>query len=269
MTSSQLEQGESVRSPQPSNEGKFGDVELQSRYPSARVGGDFFDCVAVGSHVLFVLSDIAGKRIVADPIAAEVQDTFRRKGSELFGAANVNESEAIAELVHEVNASLMSAADGVHYAPSFFGCYNLPISVLTYINAGGQTALFRDGDGTRPLENGGMPLGLFTHMTHEPAVQAFEPGARMLMVTKGVIDSARGRGRFGAERLTTLLKESKTDSAEKLCEATLESVAAFKKGNDSLIGNLLSKKPKNGEDMTAVAMLRSRSLPDGRTKNKA
>ena len=266
MASSQIEQGVPVRSPQPPNEGKYADVDLEARYSSARVGGDFFDCVSVGSHILFLLSDMAGRRIVADPIAAEVQDTFRRKGTDLFGAANVNESEAIAELVHEVNASLMSAADGVHYAPTFFGCYNLPISVLTYINAGGQAALFRDGDGTRALENGGMPLGLFTHMTHEPAVQAFEPGARMLLVTKGVIDSARGRGRFGVERLTTLLRESKADSAEELCDATLQAVAAFKKGGDSLIGNFLSKKPKNGGDMTAVVMLRS--LPDGRTRTK-
>src|SRR5664279_5164643 len=103
MASSPLEQSESVRSPKPSNEGKYADVDLQARYTSARVGGDFFDCVAVGSHILFVLSDIAGRRNVADPIAAEVQDTFRRKGAELFGAALVNESEAIAELVHEVN----------------------------------------------------------------------------------------------------------------------------------------------------------------------
>jgi serine phosphatase RsbU (regulator of sigma subunit) len=266
MASSQI-QDVPVRSPKPSNEGRYADVDLRARYTLARVGGDFFDCVLVGSHILFVLSDIAGRRVVADPIAAEVQDTFRRKGEELFSGANVNESEAIAELVHEVNASLMAAADGVHYAPSFFGCYNLPVSILTYINAGGQTALFRDGDGTRAMENGGMPLGLFTHMTHEPAVQAFEPEARMLLVTKGVIESARGRARFGVERLSTLLAESKTDSAEELCDATLEAVAAFKKGGDSLIGNLLSKKPKNSEDMTAVAMLRS--LPDGRAKGKA
>jgi serine phosphatase RsbU (regulator of sigma subunit) len=258
MASSQSEQNVTVRSPKPSNEGKYADVELQARYSSARVGGDFFDCVAVGSHVLFLLSDIAGRRLVTDPIAAEVQDTFRRKGSELFEVADVNESEAIAELVHEVNGSLMSAADGVHFAPSFLGCYNLPMSILTYINAGGQTALFRDADGTRPMENGGMPLGLFTHMTHEPAVQAFEPGARMLIVTKGVIESHRGRASFGVERLSTLLGESKTDSAEELCEATLQGACAFKKGKESLIGNLLAKKA-NGEDMTAVAMLRSRT----------
>jgi len=95
-------------------------------------------------------------------------------------------------------------------------------------------------------------------MTHEPAVQAFELGARMLIATKGVIDSPRGRARFGVERLSTLLSESKTDSAEELCEATLQAVAAFKKGNDSLIGNLLSKKAKTSEDMTAVAMVRAR-----------
>lgn len=256
MASSHSEQDVTVRSPKPSNGGKYADVELQARYTSSRVGGDFFDCVAVGSHVLFLLTDIAGRRLVTDPIAAEVQETFRRKASELFVAAGVNESEAIAKLVHEVNGSLMGAADSVHFAPSFFGCYNLPLSILTYINAGGQTALFRDADGTRSMENGGMPLGLFTHMTHEPAVQAFEPGARMLIVTKGVIESHRGRASFGVERLSTLLRESKTDSAEELCEATLEAVAAFRKGKETLIGNLLSKKA-NGEDMTAVAMLRS------------
>lgn len=256
MASSQTQQGVPVRSPKPSKEGRYAEIDLQARYTLARVGGDFFDCIAVGSHVLFVLSDIAGARIVADPLAAEVQDTFRRKGTELFGAASVNESEAITELLHEVNGALMGAADGVHYAPTFFGCYNLPLSILTYINAGGQTALFRDADGTRAMDNGGMPLGLFTHMTHEPAVQAFEPGARMLLVTKGVTESARGRARFGEERLRALLAADKTDSAEGLCDATLEAVAAFRKGGDSLIGNLLAKKPKNRADMTAVALVR-------------
>ena len=88
----------------------------------------------------------------------------------------------------------------------------------------------------------GMPLGLFSHNTYEPAVLAFEPGARLLLVTKAVIESP-GRGfEFGAERIERLLANLEADSASQICETVLEQAYAF--------GN----RPGKGASMTCCNM---------------
>ena len=94
-------------------------LDLSARYYSDRCGGDFFDGIAVGSRLVFLLTDIAGPRSEAHAIAAEAQVAFRQTARELFGAVDANESEAIAALAHEVNRSLIEAAKGCVLLPPF------------------------------------------------------------------------------------------------------------------------------------------------------
>ena len=137
--------------------------------------GDFFDALTIGFRVVFLLTDIAGPRVETHSIAAEAQFAFRERAWELFSASGANESDAIATLAHDVNRSLMEAANGVRFAPTFLGCFNVTLGILTYCNAGRVLAVFRDAKSACVLERGGVPLGLFTHVTYEPAVLAFEP----------------------------------------------------------------------------------------------
>ena len=64
-------------------------------------------------------------------------------------------------------------------------------------------------------------LGLITHMTYEASMQAFEPGARLLMVTKGVTLSKRGKHPFGAERVVDLLGATR-EGRDLLARETLD-----------------------------------------------
>lgn len=248
--------GVPARTPQPAALAPLEEVDVAVHYHAARTGGDFFDAITVGPYLAFMLMDVAGRKPEADSIVAEVQDVFRRRASQLLASPDVNASEAIADLIHDVNGALMSAAHGVRFAPAFVGLYNRPLSLLTYINSGGQAAVIRDSDGTRSLEGEGMPLGLFTHITHEPAMQAFEPGARLLIVTKGVLESRRGRKEFGVDGVSRLLTESASDSAAEICEATVE--AAFKFRQDAWPRILGRSKSHEGEDLTAAALVRPR-----------
>jgi len=104
--------------PLPVNLPQLEGLDLKARYHSDRCNGDFFDGVAIGSRVVFLLMDIAGRRAEAHPIAAEVQNVFRTRAQDLFESPDANESEAIALLVHDVNRSLMEAAHGVRFAPA-------------------------------------------------------------------------------------------------------------------------------------------------------
>jgi len=232
-------------------------LDFHARYYSSRTGGDFFDAVAVGPHVVFFLTDIAGSRAEAHTIAAATQDTFRLRVPQLFSTEVINMMDTLGILAHEINQTLYEAAGGSRLAPTFLGCFNLHLGLLAYINAGGQPAIFRDNDGTRVLGHVTMPLGLFTHLTFEPAIQAFEPGARLLLVTKGILEAQRGREQFGVERATAVLQNIPNGSAFDLCGVTLEDAHEFRKPPWYSPERLHFMKPERVDDLTAVALVRS------------
>jgi serine phosphatase RsbU (regulator of sigma subunit) len=236
--------------------GRLQGLDLHAQYHSTRTGGDFFDALKVGARVAFFLTDIAGTREVADPIAAAAQATFRRKVPELVGALDANLMDATAHLVQELNRALIGASAGVHFAPTFVGCYDLQLGVLAYINAGGQTAILRDSEGTRALPNVSVPMGLFSHFTYEPSMQAFEPGAGLLVVTKGVIERCRGGAVFGRDRVMRILEDSPGGSAAEICQATLQAAHGFEEIPWYSPRRLGFKGSKRQEDLTALAMVR-------------
>jgi serine phosphatase RsbU (regulator of sigma subunit) len=231
-------------------------VDLSARYHADRCGGDFFDGLAVGSRLVFLLTDIAGPRSETHAIAVEAQVAFRQTARELFSAEDANESEAVAALAHEVNRSLIEAAKGVRFAPTFLGCFNLTLGILTYCNAGRVQAVFRDAESAHVLERGGVPFGLFTHVTYEPAVLAFEPGDKLLLVTKGVTESRQGATEFGMERVERLLERSNGDSAAEICDTVLREAYAFGNHPWARIYDFLSARRRGHEDLTAVALVR-------------
>ena len=232
-------------------------LDISARYHSDRSGGDFFDGLTTGSRLVFLLTDIAGPRAEAHAIAAEAQVAFRHSALELFGPAEANESESIAALAHEVNRSLMEAAGGVRFAPTFLGCFNTTLGILTYCNAGRVLAVFRDARSACVLERGGVPLGLFTHVTYEPAVLAFEPQDKLLLVTKGVIESRRGGSEFGAKRIERLLEQCNGETAAQICDKVLRQAYDFGNHPWSRIQDFLnSRRPRRREDLTAVALVR-------------
>jgi serine phosphatase RsbU (regulator of sigma subunit) len=246
------------RTPLPTALPPLNGLDLRARYYSIRTGGDFFDAVAAGPHVVFFLTDIAGTRADAHPIASAAQDVFRLRVPQLFSTDVINMMDTLGVLAHEINQAIYDAAGGSRLAPTFLGCYNLPIGVLAYINSGGQPAIVRDSDGTRVLGHVTMPLGLFTHLTFEPAIQAFEPGARMLLVTRGILEAERGREQFGVERATAVLENIPNGSAFDLCGVTLEDAHEFSKPPWYSPERLPFMKPERIDDLTAVALVRPR-----------
>jgi len=232
-------------------------LDLKFRYYSDRCCGDFFDAVAIGSRVVFILTDIAGRRAEVFPIAAQMQNVLLARAKELFEASDANESESIALLARDINRSLIEAAHGVRFAPAFVGCFNTALGVLTYHNAGSLLALFHDTESVRVLAPGGIPMGLFTHSTYEPAILAFGPCAKLLLVTKGITETKRGATTFGIERVTRLLEGCSTNSASKICEDVLQEVHDFTKNLWSRIQDILQPGQQHySDDLTAVALVR-------------
>ena len=234
--------------------GQLTGIDLHAQHASDRTGGDLFDTVQIGSRVSFLLSDIAGKRPELDPIAADMQRVFRVTSEQVFSAASVNLMEAAETLILTINHALIAIMNGVRFAPTFVGCYDVPLGILAYINAGGQTAIIRDSENTRALPNASMPLGLFTHLTYDASIQAFEPGAVLLVATKGVTEGVETTSPSGDQKIIDLLQAFKHESAEDICAAIFNTAHPAQQPHRNWLP--FKAKPKQ-DDMTVFAMRRT------------
>jgi serine phosphatase RsbU (regulator of sigma subunit) len=232
------------RRPRPAALPDLPNAHFFALYRGARTGGDFYDFAHVGERVLTFFCDISGQRDEALHIAAAVQETFQKYASQLFSGADVNEAERLSELLMIVNRSILETARGPRFTPAFLCSLDLEMGTLTYINAGHLPALTRDGDGIATLDASGLPLGLFTHITHDAQFCVLRPGSSLLLVSRGVIETRRHREEFGLERVKESLLGAQFENARELCAAVQASAQRF----------LEDKLPEN--DLTTLAMVR-------------
>jgi hypothetical protein len=236
-----------VRLPLPSPRPVLKAGSVAVSYAVTRMAGDFCDLQETSEPrlVVILLLDIAGRRSDALGVAAAVQERYRARIPDLFNRPDVNQADALTDLLMEINRGLLEASSGVRCTPAFLACYEEGLGTLTYINAGHEPALLRDGAGVVLLESHGPPLGLFSHTTYDAQHSVLEPGAALLVASRGLIDARNGRKEFGIERLKeTLLARPFSDAAE-LCGVALEAVRVYVRGNP----------PQ--DDMTTVALVRA------------
>ncbi len=199
-------------------------VQFSARFREPRIGGDFFDCALAGNYLFLVMTDIAGERDSAERVAAEVQEAFRQQAASVAqsSAGNaINEPEAAVELLRVINGAIMSASGGVRCAPTFVAIYNLGLHLITYISAGAPAVLFRADGKVSALESSGIPLGLFTHLTHDPMPLAMGPGSKLVLVSKGVLEARQHHNDFGMPRVSGLIQQHQHSTADMLSEAVL------------------------------------------------
>ena len=235
-----------LRQPAPTLLPTLPTVGLAALYHGARLGGDFYDfAVTQCGRLVFLLLDIAGKRDQALDIAATVQERFRERTPELFRSDEVNQSDVLSDLSVHINRAILKAAQGVRHAPAFLGCYDPRLGTLSYVNAGHTPALLKDAEGVTRLTANGIPLGLFSHATHEPGFAVVQPGAAVLLVSKGLVESRSAAKEFGLDRVLQVLEARQFRDAQELCAAVLSAVETFTRGAT----------PEN--DATALALMRA------------
>lgn len=210
-----------------------------------RMGGDFYDFLRVSPHVvLFGLLDVAGRHQENQTIVSAAQETFRTLGARLFSGDDINESDAMLQLSVQLNQTIMKAAGGVRSCPAFVGAYNELLGTVCYSNAGHTPALLRDQTGITQLPATGLPFGLFSHVIHDAPTVALEPGAALLLVSRGVTEGKCGGEEFGLERVQSSFQKATLSNAERLCDGILDSVEQFMCA------------PPTHNDVTALALLR-------------
>ncbi|ABF43278.1 serine phosphatase [Candidatus Koribacter versatilis Ellin345] len=232
------------RKPQPANMPDHPQIHFFALYRGARTGGDFYDFAAVNGRILMFFCDISGNRDEALHIAASVQETFQKNAAELFSGSDINESDRLSDLMLSLNRSIIDVAGGPRYTPAFLACMEPGSGMLTYINAGHLPALVRDSDGITTLDASGLPLGLFTHSTHDAQICVALPGSSLLLVSRGLVETKRHHEEFGIDRVKNSMLEARFVDARELCAAMHAAAQEF----------LDNKQPDN--DLTTLAMVR-------------
>jgi serine phosphatase RsbU (regulator of sigma subunit) len=221
-------------------------AEFAAVYYNLRVAGDFYEFLRVGpSRVLFALLDLAGRREDTREILIAAQSAFRSSAPRLFAGDDFNEAEAIIELTHEINRTILQFAGGVRSCPAFVGCYNEDLGTVCYANAGHTPGLLRDLTGMTMLEATGLPLGLFSHATHSASTCALAPGAVLLIVSRGIVEAEFGSEEFGVEGVRGALRNAPVRTARQLCLTVLETAQQF------------MRVPPTHNDVTTLALLRN------------
>jgi serine phosphatase RsbU (regulator of sigma subunit) len=251
-----------LKQPKPAQLPDLKSAEVAALYRMARSGGDYFDFIAIGSKLLFILMDIAGKREQALSIAAAVQEKLQVRAPQLLQYGE--DARAVTTLTLELNRVVIEAAGAVCCAPAFIGCYDDEISTASYINAGHTPGLLRDKDGVVDLPSNGLPLGLFSHSTHDAQFCALTSGAALLLASKGLVEArsnGSSRNEFGMNRLRESLSRSKADRAHSLCRDILDAVEQFQSEAVTATAKIAAAvpglRPPEPNDATTVAIVRN------------
>src|SRR5208283_2063071 len=223
-------------------------ADIAVAYFSSRAGGDFNDFRrASPTRFLFGLLDVAGKREANGGVLEAAKACFRSSAEQLFGAAELNESEAMVELSRRLNLEIMRAAGGVRSCPAFAGCYNEELGTLCYVNAGHTPGLLRDEAGIVELHATGLPLGLFSLAPIDARIVGVGPKAALAVVSRGVVEAESKHAEFGLEGVKRLLQAAPASARNRdkdLSQRILQGVQDF-----------MRRAPK-GNDMTALTLTR-------------
>ncbi len=175
-------------------------------HPSHEVGGDFFDFITLPDDNLGIaLGDVSGKGIPASLLMATVRTALRVQAENIY---------AMRDIVGRVNRAVYEDTSADEFVTLFYGVLNADDRMLTYVNAGHNTAiLVRDGE-VRRLDPSGPPVGILPTLLAGEERLKLEIGDALIIFTDGYPDAPGADGTmFGEDRVLKVLQSAATLSA--------------------------------------------------------
>lgn len=149
--------------------------------PAGRIGGDFYDIVALGPGRWMVLvADVSGKGIPAAMALSTVRAGFRAFARDPNGPAQV---------LSRVSSMLHDQWAGAPYMTAIVARVELDAGRLTYSNAGHPSGIVTGSSGLRTLGALGPPAALLAGVAYDERTIAIRPGDVCLLVSDGVTEA--------------------------------------------------------------------------------
>ncbi len=208
-------------------------LNVQSR----EVGGDYYDLMDAGDgQHLIVIADVAGKGVPAALLASMVQASVRTQSQD---------RKPVGEMMRLLNRLVYDATPEDRFATCFLARVGGDDISVSFANAGHNFPLLLPAaGGCRPLEEGGIPLGISPEFLYGENATRLEAGDSLLLYTDGITDARNLAGEdYGEERLVRLAKSlPRSLNAEDLILAVAEDVSRFTGGAEQM------------DDITLVAL---------------
>jgi sigma-B regulation protein RsbU (phosphoserine phosphatase) len=214
------------RSLLPAPSARAGSLSVAWHYePCSELGGDFVDhAVDDAGRLALVVADVSGHGVSAAMLTSVVKACFQSARAEAFHPLDV---------VRRV-ATALRPFDDARFVTLFSACIDPVNGALEYVNAGHPPALLLPPRASaRPVEpiplTGPLVSPAFPEVDWELGRRTLLPGARLLVVTDGLLEARGPEGLYGEARLAELAGRSARQDAELLREV-LASVSAFTAG---------------------------------------
>jgi serine phosphatase RsbU (regulator of sigma subunit) len=190
--------------------------------PLRGVGGDYYDYIPVDAHTIqVVIADVAGKGVPAALLMAATAAALRLEA---------NHDRNILQQVERLNAEIGAVSDPDRYVTLLVAEIDTQKRIVHYVNCGHNPALlFRAKTGMLThLDSSCPPIGLSPEEICELGSAELTAGDVLVFYTDGVTEAENQVGEeFGMERLSAVVREGSSLTAEELTIKIFNSAAGF------------------------------------------
>lgn len=227
----------------------YRDYELYGvSIPDRVVGGDYFDYLHTADHhdrLGVVISDAASKGLPAAVQALFVSGALRM---------GVSFDIKMSALVSRLNQLIYDTFPHERFVSLFYAeLMASTTGLVLYVNAGHCPPLHLravDGSVHQLMPTGGI-LGIIEDQPFSVDNVNLAPGDYLVLYTDGITEACDASGEtYGEERLTTILREARGATAEKLAHAIVDAVTQYSSG------------ARYTDDRTVVVIRRLPSTPE-------
>ncbi len=191
-------------------------------HPARGVGGDYYDYIPIDAHTIqVVIADVAGKGVPAALLMSATAAALRLEA---------NHDRNMLKQVERLNTGILSVSDEERYVTLLIAEIDTRKRVIQYVNCGHNPALlFRAKTGAlRRMDSSCPPIGLSPDEICELASADLTGGDVLVFYTDGVTEAENRLGEeFGLERLSTVVRDGSSLSAEGLTVNIFNSAADF------------------------------------------
>lgn len=188
--------------------------------PASGVSGDYYDVFELSDgRVVMAIADISGKGISAAILMANVQALLR------VVAGTCSSPGAVCS---KLNSHLHQVTHADWFATLFYAEWYPGERCLRYCNAGHHTPFLSRDSSNRPLNRGGIPLGILPDYDFETGEVALQPGDLVVLYSDGITEAgARDTRDFGEARLLRLITDNRQNALGRIQEKILQEVHAW------------------------------------------
>ena len=206
--------------------------------PSRQVGGDYYDIIPLSDEeYLFTIADVSGKGMPASLLMSNLQAGLHSLAGEQY---------PLDQLTAKLNTLIHRNTSIEKYITFFVLILHAPSGVFAFVNAGHNPPyLFTEEEQVRPLEDGGIILGMMPDVVYRTGNGKMKAGECLVMFTDGVTEAANeAEEEFAEEGVIAFFeKHFRRHNSEQLNTLLLEELQRF--SNDD---------PARADDITILTI---------------